>query len=266
LSTRIVATIDDIRTYGTQGLNYIVMNSKLPINPYYILAILNSKLTNYIFTTKLKNLAIKADYLKQYRIPDDPKDFQDSLTHNALLMTNLHKKQIQIKSFTPYSLVSKYASKNTMHIGRIVESGYSNKIYTGKTNKLINIDTAENDTMLTFYLSQPKSKIELLKFEVKDRFQRQYLELYLENLTEEQLAEINQYSGNILDKIMQIKIPDYDKPEVVRKVVNEWNQLQAEIKDLENKIVATDKEIDQMVYELYGLTEDEIKIVEQEVL
>jgi peptidoglycan hydrolase CwlO-like protein len=36
---------------------------------------------------------------------------------------------------------------------------------------------------------------------------------------------------------------------------NEINQLQSEIEK-------TDKEIDQMVYELYGLTEEEIKIVE----
>ncbi|GAI65506.1 unnamed protein product [marine sediment metagenome] len=36
---------------------------------------------------------------------------------------------------------------------------------------------------------------------------------------------------------------------------NEINQLQYEIN-------ITDKKIDQMVYELYGLTEEEIKIVE----
>jgi hypothetical protein len=32
--------------------------------------------------------------------------------------------------------------------------------------------------------------------------------------------------------------------------------------DLKIQIDTTDKEIDQMVYELYGLTEDEIEIVE----
>lgn len=33
--------------------------------------------------------------------------------------------------------------------------------------------------------------------------------------------------------------------------------------DLKKEIDKTDKEIDQMVYELYGLTEEEIKIVEE---
>jgi hypothetical protein len=32
---------------------------------------------------------------------------------------------------------------------------------------------------------------------------------------------------------------------------------------LERRIAATDREIDTLVYELYGLTEDEIRIVEE---
>ena len=34
-----------------------------------LLAILNSKLINYLFATKFLNLAIKAEYLKQLRLP-----------------------------------------------------------------------------------------------------------------------------------------------------------------------------------------------------
>ncbi len=46
----------------------------------------------------------------------------------------------------------------------------------------------------------------------------------------------------------------------------EWMELfeekKAEAQTLKTEIEKTDKEIDQMVYEIYGLTEDEIKIVE----
>ncbi len=49
----------------------------------------------------------------------------------------------------------------------------------------------------------------------------------------------------------------------------EWMELfeekKAEAKALKQEIEKTDKEIDQMVYELYGLTEDEIKIVEDDL-
>ncbi|MCK4295300.1 MAG: N-6 DNA methylase [Candidatus Marinimicrobia bacterium] len=47
---------------------------------------------------------------------------------------------------------------------------------------------------------------------------------------------------------------------------DEWEEYfesyKAEINNLQTQISQTDKEIDRMVYELYGLTEDEIKIVE----
>ncbi|WP_396153041.1 hypothetical protein [Flavobacterium sp.] len=46
----------------------------------------------------------------------------------------------------------------------------------------------------------------------------------------------------------------------------EWEdyflQEQQKAVAIKNEIDATDKEIDRMVYELYGLTEEEIKIVE----
>lgn len=36
----------------------------------------------------------------------------------------------------------------------------------------------------------------------------------------------------------------------------------AERKTLQNAVTATDRQIDALVYELYGLTDDEIKLVE----
>ena len=42
-----------------------------------------------------------------------------------------------------------------------------------------------------------------------------------------------------------------------------FNRLKREAQELKHQIEQTDKEIDQMVYDLYGLTEEEIKIVEE---
>jgi hypothetical protein len=36
---------------------------------YFLIAIINSSLINYLFTTKFLNLAIKADYVKQISFP-----------------------------------------------------------------------------------------------------------------------------------------------------------------------------------------------------
>ena len=68
LRTRIVATIDDIGVYGTQGLNFIISKGDSP-SVYYLLGILNSSLINYVYLRKFLNVAIKAEYLKNTPIP-----------------------------------------------------------------------------------------------------------------------------------------------------------------------------------------------------
>ena len=50
------------------------------------------------------------------------------------------------------------------------------------------------------------------------------------------------------------------------KQQDEWdeyfNQYKTECLSIKTEIENTDKEIDKMVYELYGLSEDEVKVVE----
>ncbi|PPK93057.1 hypothetical protein LY01_02762 [Nonlabens xylanidelens] len=55
-------------------------------------------------------------------------------------------------------------------------------------------------------------------------------------------------------------------PELTKKDEYEWMELfeekKKEVQQLQSQINQTEKEIDQMVYELYGLSDEEIKIVE----
>jgi len=73
---------------------------------------------------------------------------------------------------------------------------------------------------------------------------------------------------------LPIKIPsfkDINKIEIkVKQIINLKSSIDntktpQEKKNLERQIAALDKQIDKLVYELYGLTEDEIKIVEESV-
>ena len=70
-----------------------------------------------------------------------------------------------------------------------------------------------------------------------------------QQLSEINKAEIDKLVNKILDLNNDIKsIPENS---------DKWNSIKAEI-------TKTDKEIDQKIYELYSLTEEEIKIVEGE--
>lgn len=68
LKQRIIATLDDEGVYGMEGIYFVFANSD-EYSLRFLLGILNSKLMNYLFATKFLNLAIKAEYLKQVRIP-----------------------------------------------------------------------------------------------------------------------------------------------------------------------------------------------------
>ena len=73
-----VATLDDCSVYGTQGINFIIpKHSEDSLR--YLLGILNSKLINYLFATKFLNLAIKAEYVKQVRIPKASDETQNQI-------------------------------------------------------------------------------------------------------------------------------------------------------------------------------------------
>lgn len=68
LKTRIVACMDQVGVYSSQGINLIIPKTN-EVSIYFVLGVINSDLINYIFQTKFLNLAIKAEYIKQIKIP-----------------------------------------------------------------------------------------------------------------------------------------------------------------------------------------------------
>jgi len=82
LKTRIVATLDKTGVYGMEGIYFIIPKHN-DDSLRYLLGILNSKLINYLFATKFLNLAIKAEYVKQLRLPNST-DIQKQQIENLV--------------------------------------------------------------------------------------------------------------------------------------------------------------------------------------
>ncbi|SJZ67863.1 Eco57I restriction-modification methylase domain-containing protein [Selenihalanaerobacter shriftii] len=237
----------------------------------YLLAILNSKLYSYIQIKTNPSLqrddfpSFSLNDFRNFKIPKISKEKQQPFIKKADFMIEGNKKLAQLRQTNFIDLINKYTSKAGPQLTDIVEEGgFYNKIYSGRARKVREMTVNINDTILTIYADKSSSgKYELMKFEVKDKYKRQYIKYYLEKFTEKQLEEADNFSGGLVKKVLQVELPDYNKYQVVRKVVNEWNQLQREIDELRDKIEETDRKIDEMVYELYGLTEEEIEIVEE---
>ena len=85
-------------------------------------------------------------------------------------------------------------------------------------------------------------------------------EFKIEKLTEKledwYLLDWSEFAGELKKKKITLSAKDEEK------WLDRFERLRKEALAIKGVIDSTDKEIDQMVYELYGLTKDEIGIVE----
>jgi len=101
-----------------------------------------------------------------------------------------------------------------------------------------------------------------LKFQ---KSKSKFIELVKDNLA---VAKISKKADAFYDFDFKSFLSELKKQKVTLSLADqsEWKDFfettKSEINQLLSEIEKTDKEIDQMVYELYGLTEDEIKIIE----
>jgi type I restriction-modification system DNA methylase subunit len=88
--------------------------------------------------------------------------------------------------------------------------------------------------------------------EIKDKKIRDFVEAYL-NSNNEKLAK----SKDVKNMILNIPVPKSD--EVLKELIKKGGADQSQIKE---KIKKLEDEIDELVYQIYGITQSEIKIVE----
>jgi hypothetical protein len=94
LKPRIVATVDEVGYYGSQGMNFVVPKTK-EYSAYFLIGIINSTLVNYLFATKFLNLAIKADYIKQISFPKPSDKAVNEIEAISKEILNLKSKDLQ---------------------------------------------------------------------------------------------------------------------------------------------------------------------------
>jgi len=234
------------------------------ISYLYLLGVINSSLMQAYYRMKYTaetNIfpKIRIAQVRQLPIKIVPWKDQVLLANMAEKIINACNKLHYKMEIRFYDLIVRYTSGRGKTLDDILKNTlFSNKVYDGRRKTLQPLKVTIDEEVITI-----SDKEELVKLEVKDDIRRMYLKIYFESFTKCQVNEINQIEGNVLDKLLQVEVPDYDKLEVINKVVDEWNNLQQLIQELEDEIEKTDKEIDNMVYELYELTDEEIQTVEE---
>lgn len=188
LQPRIIATIDETGLFGTQGLNFIISNSKYDI--YSFLGLLNSKLINYLFSTKFLNLAIKADYLKQLKFP--PQMDKCEIRNSTLEIGKLHKTLNEITNSFLELLVQKYSIEkisNKLQVWHELDFAQFLKELYKKKIKM----TLQEEAEWMQYFKEQKDRAQILKSKIyKLESSNDYKIYELYNLTGEEIKLIEE--------------------------------------------------------------------------
>lgn len=148
LETRIVATMDEFGVYTLQSSNLVIPLSE-EYSPYCLLAILNSKLINYLFRTKFLNVAIKAAYLKQTPLP--PMNDKESADTEALArkMLSLYESFSKLNERFISLIRERYSLTKTS--GKL-ERYYDHEYATFKGElKIKKLSITDEDELLSFF-------------------------------------------------------------------------------------------------------------------
>ena len=267
----LIAATSDKRFAFTKNLYGIKVNQKY--EEKYILSLLNSKLLTYYyrkkFSTKKEDVfpEIQKYLYEQLPIPKNPKA-QEKIIKVAELINEKKEDNLNLKKTSFMNLVNRYSNKNNMtKINHIVKnSSFYDHSYTKRASKLRNYTVNINTNIVTIYLDKSNNgKYQVLKFEEDNRYKRKYLKLYLENLSDTQIKEFdNIFDGNILDKTLEIKIPDYNNEVVVKKIIKKWNDKKGKEKNNKEKIELLYNSLNSLTYKEYNLNDDEIQIIEKD--
>jgi len=274
---------DDKQVYANNSVKLILPKP----NAYslkYILAILNSKLIWFYYKILFGQTHVRGGYIQFYpadfkKLPIRTINFSDKEQKNeyeklveyvdTMLSLKVQSNQINTdfdryltEPIVAYANFKEYYNKFDV----------KDKEALDKTSKGIirRIKVEEQDAWLTFkvdyFIKKDKTKAEFTDFPV--------LRCRSENLSFRKfiLHVFQNYkkrwgSGNLLSVILNTSIPCFDKnPEknnqIIERIMKEFLKSIEEKERLEKEIRQTDHTIDSKVYELYGLTPEEISIVE----
>jgi type I restriction-modification system DNA methylase subunit len=164
-------------------------------------------------------------------------------TENEYLLSILNSKLINYYySFISSQLGNTGIRNFTIFIENIPIPKVDNKFLFAKiANKMLDLNKSLHEKQSKF-ISRIQSNFQIDNISGK-------LEKFYE-------YDFKTFLGELRKQKVTLSLKDQDEWE------DYFNTYKQDINTLQAEIAATDKEIDQMVYELYGLTEEEIKVVE----
>ncbi|MHC1595546.1 MAG: Eco57I restriction-modification methylase domain-containing protein, partial [Candidatus Syntropharchaeales archaeon] len=249
----------------------------------YVLGLINSKLLNFYFKTLLGYaLNVYPESIEQLPIypatPSQQKPIIELVDRMLTLNKDLHRINIDFDRFVSLyprvkdTTLKDYIKDLPVSDKEVLKDHYGNPINQIK-GKIKAFEIIEEGEWLVFkvgYIFKTTKGKEVLIENVRAfrcRIEDVNLRKFLYYSIKEYVKPGKIGKGNIYERILKIKVPRFaEREEENRKVIDEimevyLDEVERRV-ELEREIEARDEEIDRMVYELYGLSEEEIRVVE----
>jgi len=262
MSTKLTIALD--KKGVIVGRIYYISNLNENISKY-LLCLLNSSLLDWFYKFLFKSvvqaggyLRINEPYIKQLPIYPATPEQQKPFIKMADTMLELNKKlQETEKSF--YKFIEEKI-ENKIPLREIEELDFVNiKDSQAKLGEKGKIGAEQKDNTVMVAINKKPT----IKIVCQDKISSEFLTKYLGGL---QISVLSGKDGDSwIERILNTKI-HWDRKPSLEKLLNQYKTIQASVEEIKKQIAEIDKKIDEMVYDLYGITEEERKIIEEEKL
>jgi len=259
--------------YEKRDITIFVKKSKVKESLFYFLGIFNSNLIKYW----MKNKAKQTGYMRQKQqeqIPIHRINFDDSeevRAHNEIVdkVKSIREKMAKLAEYSKYFAGPRLTRLKSdeplpkVNDEAIIKSLASENVRNLRTHPEVKIEKPEGLEEDKFYLSKVE-KPELiltgnaqLKLKGKDK-----TSVFIEGPYEllKLLFDIlPNWRGKPWSEIKENPL----LPDIVASFNAQKSKILNEVRDVRTKVLELQEEIDQIVYKLYGLTSEEIKIIEE---
>jgi len=256
----IVATIDNQGFYFPNSIFQIALGETDHERLMGILAVLNSKFIRFFYgeIAQVEGTTKPQLYLNILKSLPFPQNIPKLLAKMADKMLELNKK-LQETEKTFYEFIEEKI-ENKIPLREIRGLDFVNirdsRAKVGEKSKINAVQ--EENTLIVFINKKP-----IIKIICEDKISSEFLSKYLDELRTNILS--GQDGDSWIKRILNTEI-HWDKKSSLEKLLNDYKALQSSTEEIKKQIAETDKKIDEMVYDLYGITEEERKIIEEEKL
>jgi len=295
----IYCDISETNPFNYDKRGYYIVNTAyaIPVDDPYLLGLLNSRLMLFAFTSFAQKLGGKGyrfiyEFIERLPIHYPNKQEEAKLKNKVIILVNLTENKDEIINKFTQSLNNQTISDEKAckfeHYWNYSDLYDFSKETMNKINvvaaKILNMEIMEEDEKLILTITNYNEKqkktyknVQALRMNIKNKTLKKFLYFNIKKYINEKKGR-GFGSGIILESIKKIQIPVYivtckRNLEKIKKVMDEFNHETKDLwkidskkykslSEIEDDIEKTDREIDEMVYDLYGITGEEKKIIE----